>query len=505
MCRLRMCRTPHKILIYIRTMKNNLLYPIYGILLIFCLQSADAAPQPSFECAKATTKLEKLICSDDDLALLDAELAQLVGELKIKYTDVRYSSFLKGHRAWLKLRANACVLELEKLSQDDQVECLQSVYDERIKELREQNSMASSIDIDDVLDAPRNLTAYSPEAMSSLLFHYKKDMDWDVRRIPKTCRELYAINSGAWKYSSDTIGSNSQTNAFTICAFHLFSAQDYGGKNQDVSVDFSDYTQYSNEFSCLVGFPGCRDLFRDYPVSFKTEEEKGLLKIETGIANRSHENSTDDEKALTLQIDKNKFSIAGTIYAVHDMKVGDFTKQGRQEAILRIGIYPSQGTYRDNRLILAYYDKDSRSIRPEIVNSDSLFILRSKTMPERYYLETRLPHTLTDSYETTIDGKDFTVQTFEDTDQNPFNQDLRRRHLEGEITSCSTLIDVPAGVARGNHSYGGYCVFKDAIGEKNVVVCEDQMLGRFVMKDRALDAKTTDYLVKYVVTNCFGG
>lgn len=56
----------------------------------WCLwwQPAKAAVKPSFDCNKAQTEAEKLVCSDDDLAKLDNELAK-------RYTKIkRYQAFV---------------------------------------------------------------------------------------------------------------------------------------------------------------------------------------------------------------------------------------------------------------------------------------------------------------------------------------------------------------------------------------------------------------------------
>ncbi len=357
---------------------------------LFCfipIQKAIASPTPSFNCAKATTKVEKLICGEDKLSKQEKKLGELVSEIKKNYSDGRLDSFLKGQHVWLKLRSEACVLTSDKLIPSDQTKCLQSVYDERIKELAEQKTVDASIDVDNILDADETLSPYYPQDMGSVYFLYNGDIDFKLKRTPQTCRELYTLTSGAWKYTADTIGGNSQTHAYTTCAFKIFSSQNHTNENSGTKIDFGDLTQYSNEFSCLEGFPACRDIFRTYPISFQDEEKNGHLKVQTGITNHSGENFRDYEGNPTLQIEDKKFWIAGTNYIIHNMAVGDFTNQGRQEAILQISAYPSEGTYRNNELVLAYYDETSKSIRPEIIENGSVFILKTKTMPIGYYRE----------------------------------------------------------------------------------------------------------------------
>lgn len=54
----------------------SLLVLIWVTLVLVSIVPVHAAT-PSFECSKATTEVEKLICSDDRLADLDMQMADL--------------------------------------------------------------------------------------------------------------------------------------------------------------------------------------------------------------------------------------------------------------------------------------------------------------------------------------------------------------------------------------------------------------------------------------------
>lgn len=77
---------------------------------------------PSFDCSKASSKVEKLICSDKNLSDTDAMLAE-------DYKALQATSDDKGVKqrqlAWLKNVRNAC----------NDVACLQKAYDARGDEL----------------------------------------------------------------------------------------------------------------------------------------------------------------------------------------------------------------------------------------------------------------------------------------------------------------------------------------------------------------------------------
>jgi uncharacterized protein len=78
-----------------------------------------------FDCRKASTKIEKMICSDKDLSLLDARLMSLYNG-KLSYT-LKPKEYKKSQKDWLKIKRNIC---------QDQL-CLKIAYQARLLELEE--------------------------------------------------------------------------------------------------------------------------------------------------------------------------------------------------------------------------------------------------------------------------------------------------------------------------------------------------------------------------------
>ena len=84
---------------------------LLSILFLLCLiinSYAKEKIEPSFDCKKASTKVEKMICSSSELAKEDKELNELYNkylkELQTsKYSNIR-DSIIKGQRNWLKGR-----------------------------------------------------------------------------------------------------------------------------------------------------------------------------------------------------------------------------------------------------------------------------------------------------------------------------------------------------------------------------------------------------------------
>lgn len=85
---------------------------------------------------------------------------------------------------------------------------------------------------------------------------------------------------------------------------------------------------------------------------------------------------------------------------------------------------------------------------------------------------------------------------------------FRRRgigKLPGEIKSCRLLVDVPVGTARGNHSFGGYCIINVKKSDLSYMICDDEMVGRFSIKETHEKNMDMIELGRFVRDKCFGG
>ena len=82
-----------------------------------------ASFSPSFDCSKASTLQEKLVCKDRDLASLDVELSALYKRAREAYNKDQIRS---EQRNWLRNERNSC--------QD--IQCLNNAYKLRINELK---------------------------------------------------------------------------------------------------------------------------------------------------------------------------------------------------------------------------------------------------------------------------------------------------------------------------------------------------------------------------------
>jgi uncharacterized protein len=96
-----------------------------------CLTVSTAwSASPSFNCAKASSDVEKLICKDAELAELDRSLASLYSTV-LKHTPASWQNTLKAEqRGWVKGRDDCW-------KDDDMRGCVATEYRSRINELED--------------------------------------------------------------------------------------------------------------------------------------------------------------------------------------------------------------------------------------------------------------------------------------------------------------------------------------------------------------------------------
>jgi hypothetical protein len=122
-----------------------------ALLLSLVLAGVLAGPalSASFDCAKARTKVEKMICADPQLSRQDSELAAVYGEAQ-KVWDGRIAAYVKmTQRGWVGSRA---LLPPDKgmggiLCTDDEtaLTCLRAIHADRIAVLKNPGFRLSGI------------------------------------------------------------------------------------------------------------------------------------------------------------------------------------------------------------------------------------------------------------------------------------------------------------------------------------------------------------------------
>jgi uncharacterized protein len=113
----------------------------WAVLLLALLAPGVEAAAPSFDCARAESAAEKLVCSDAALGALDQELARLFA-LARDDADLpaeQRSTLVAMQRGWIKGRDDCW-------KADDLRACVEAEYLSRILALRQESAVARSDD-----------------------------------------------------------------------------------------------------------------------------------------------------------------------------------------------------------------------------------------------------------------------------------------------------------------------------------------------------------------------
>jgi len=114
----------------------------FSIVLAFVFPAFVAAPAgaASFDCAKATTPLEIAICARPALSGADETMAAAFSAARGLLSPAASAVLLDNQRNWLAFAERACTDDAEPKTaghyDDDAVECLTSVFDQRIRILK---------------------------------------------------------------------------------------------------------------------------------------------------------------------------------------------------------------------------------------------------------------------------------------------------------------------------------------------------------------------------------
>ena len=111
-----------------------------AVLSTFGTQRQAPGASPSFDCGRATSPAEKLICSSDGLAAQDTELSGLFRDVREGKDEAARTALLQDQRHWLQARLAACSIptkgELPADRQADAAKCLSDQYASRIAALK---------------------------------------------------------------------------------------------------------------------------------------------------------------------------------------------------------------------------------------------------------------------------------------------------------------------------------------------------------------------------------
>ncbi|MBM9614670.1 ankyrin repeat domain-containing protein [Desulfobulbus rhabdoformis] len=104
------------------------------------MKAAGTPFDPSFDCGRAASSIEQLICADRELSNLDVELNHYFQLLVTSLEPDKAKPFREQQREWLTEGRESCVFSKLHYPEDNAfykaVKCLRPVYQERIQEVR---------------------------------------------------------------------------------------------------------------------------------------------------------------------------------------------------------------------------------------------------------------------------------------------------------------------------------------------------------------------------------
>jgi uncharacterized protein len=122
--------------------------------------AANETPSPSFSCQKDNlTQVEKIICSDPELAALDAEMSKLFEAKKKSIPEKEGQPFFDEQRRWLEQRDSSCNIKnsAQVIGQvtEEKKTCLKNLYQGRINALKTSDTDAWGVALNELANRIR--------------------------------------------------------------------------------------------------------------------------------------------------------------------------------------------------------------------------------------------------------------------------------------------------------------------------------------------------------------
>jgi uncharacterized protein len=253
---------------------------LFWLLIIISNYSLSA----SFDCKKASTNIEVMICSDTSLSQRDVELAKLYKEVLSKAAAAKKIEIRETQRSWLKESRNICldndcILASYSDRSNELIAIRNSIYNEERKKLRsETTNYYHSLAIDD--DPLTGVWSdYGDGAMSFYTLYKKENETYEVT----FCSPRYSVGTwpgrvefvdpvvGIWKYQivNESISMESTPSLlFNIKGDKLYR---FGKDKHPESYLLTDVDEIAGVASC----------------TFKTGEERLKRELLTSQENAS--------------------------------------------------------------------------------------------------------------------------------------------------------------------------------------------------------------------------
>jgi uncharacterized protein len=158
-------------------------------MLIMIIGMSSLVAAASFDCTKATTTSEKLICKDPELSKLDEQMAKAYHQMRNNLDKNGKNEILKSQKMWLKYWPTIC--------ENNNLECAREVYRQRINEFAIENNYLQTFTKYDV-----HIHSAKPSEYDSEMFQFAI-CDWTYTALNNTSNDVIISSINHWLIPSE--------------------------------------------------------------------------------------------------------------------------------------------------------------------------------------------------------------------------------------------------------------------------------------------------------------
>jgi uncharacterized protein len=214
-------------------------------MLMAVLLMAGSAQAASFDCKKATSKMERAVCGTPRLSGLDESLAAAYTAAKSRLSPNAVKTFVTGQSSWLRFTSTYCFTDYNAhaVTPGEASQCLTNAYEQRIKEIAATGTMVAGFKSYPALDnrikvSAKEQSVYTVERRyvqlddnSALAIKLNEYLAFKDKIVLDDSRgsESYTVNlaypSKDWLYKQTTASTSTGAypETYTTCGLYAIS------------------------------------------------------------------------------------------------------------------------------------------------------------------------------------------------------------------------------------------------------------------------------------------
>ncbi len=293
--------------------------------------------QTTFNCTKATSKIERTICEVKDLANADLEMGALYKSLLSNISEGEKDQLKQDQLTWIKNRNKSCG------NSANIVDCIKDSYNDRIIALKKRASPSTPG------------SAYPVQWYEGFeLYIYYKD-----GKQPKTLEEIKQMFQAGWEYPVTAYGPHDAAYSVGSCPdfFRAKKEKFYPVSNLDRGP-YSFMGVYCTAAKLILeGKPAQKSFVENLKID-GTIAKYLPANVEYIISNEQKRHASgswaDVEKVKAVSVTKEEveFSSTDASHFVRRIAVGDFNGDGVQDILFMVGHHVKGGSHFENSLYL---------------------------------------------------------------------------------------------------------------------------------------------------------